>query len=255
MSVVVSSPKKTILVDVDLRRPTVHKKLNIPNEKGLTTALQHPELPIEKIFYQHTTDNLRVMTSGALPPNPSELLGSQRMKTIIAYLKDQSEMVIFDSTPVLPVADATLMSTLVDGVIMVLEPGVTKITAAQAALKSLLDATKTDINSIFNVLSDRSRPPDNELPDTGVDLDWERVLSSIFIASEHYGTRSSSVILWKRTGKIIFAERTFSPGVNEAVEGGTRQFKLTIKENDQNKKGEKNHRKQSRSNGSNFQNK
>lgn len=109
-----------------------------------------------------------------------------------------------------------------------------KVEKGKAALKTLLAGKKIDIKNIFNILRDSSYPPNNKLPDTGVDLDWERTLSSIFITSENYGTRSSSIVLWERTGRISFIERTFTPEGSETVAHNTRQCTLTLNEGKQN---------------------
>ena len=80
-----------------------------------------------------------------------------------------------------------------------------KVTKGKAGLKKLLDnKDKIDSEDIFNLLKDSSYPPDNMLPDTGAGLSWERILSPMFITSELYGTRSSSIVLMERSGRISF---------------------------------------------------
>jgi len=81
---------------------------------------------------------------------------------------------------------------------------------------------------IFTVLADRSTPPDHELPDTGVGLEWERVLSPMFITSDIYGTRSSSILLWKCTGEIIFFERTFNRVAGSEPKISTQHHTFTL---------------------------
>jgi uncharacterized protein with NRDE domain len=87
---------------------------------------------------------------------------------------------------------------------------------------------KIDLEKIFEILSDNSMPPDDELPDTGVGLHWERTLSPLFISSPDYGTRSSSVVLLDKSGRAIIRERTFSNTGNEIKEGETRKFSFKI---------------------------
>ena len=87
---------------------------------------------------------------------------------------------------------------------------------------------KIDIEKIWEILSDRSRPPDEDLPDTGVGLDWERILSPLFIISPDYGTRSSSVLLMDKSGRVTIQERTFSYAQNEIQEGETRKYSFMI---------------------------
>jgi uncharacterized protein with NRDE domain len=87
---------------------------------------------------------------------------------------------------------------------------------------------KIDIEKIWEILADRSQPPDDELPDTGVGLQWERILSPLFIISPDYGTRSSSIVLMENSGQITFIERTFSNTGNEIKEGETRKYSFMI---------------------------
>ncbi len=83
-----------------------------------------------------------------------------------------------------------------------------------------------DVETIFSLLADTIRPPDAELPDTGVGLEWERMLSSVFVSSDIYGTRSSAVILVHASGHITFAERTFKPRADGPVIDQTRSFEI-----------------------------
>jgi uncharacterized protein with NRDE domain len=82
------------------------------------------------------------------------------------------------------------------------------------------------MEKMMKILADRSQPADAELPDTGVGLKWERILSPLFISSPDYGTRSSSVVLIDRTGQLTFRERTFVKTANGIKTGETRQYKL-----------------------------
>ncbi len=84
----------------------------------------------------------------------------------------------------------------------------------------------------LNLLFDQSRPPDDELPDTGVGLDWERMLSPVFVSSEIYGTRSSSVILIDETRKLVFWERTFEMADGRPIQRETRRFDFQIRQRD-----------------------
>jgi len=104
-----------------------------------------------------------------------------------------------------------------------------KISKGKHDLESLLkDNKKIDHEDIFDVLKDGSYPPDSLLPDTGVDLEWERILSPLFISSEVYGTRSSSIVFIEREGKITFLERTFVPDGGESKMERTRKFTFQI---------------------------
>jgi len=106
-----------------------------------------------------------------------------------------------------------------------------KIAKGKGALKRLLgNNEKVNPEDIFAMLKDSVFPPDDLLPDTGVDLDWERILSPLFIKSKFYGTRSSSVVLIERDGEITFMERTFIPDGSTYREEKTRKFTFNISE-------------------------
>jgi uncharacterized protein with NRDE domain len=85
-----------------------------------------------------------------------------------------------------------------------------------------------DMETLFSVLQDRSKPPDQLLPNTGVSLERERILSPLFITSDNYGTRSSTILLWDRNGNIDFSERSFTPCQGHIIEKETRKFSITI---------------------------
>lgn len=124
--VMAQAGKQVILVDADMRRPMIHTLFGSSNNYGLTTAIvQGNPSPME---YVQETDvpNLRIMTTGPIPPNPAEILGSQRTREVIEHLKEEADLVIFDSPPVLAVTDAAVLSTVVDGVLLVLEVGRTR---------------------------------------------------------------------------------------------------------------------------------
>jgi uncharacterized protein with NRDE domain len=104
-----------------------------------------------------------------------------------------------------------------------------KISKGKSDLEKLLNGKKDiDPEYIFDLLKDASYPPDNMLPDTGVDLEWERILSPLFITSEFYGTRSSSIIFISRKGEVTFIERTFIPDDGVIKAEKTRKFTFQI---------------------------
>ncbi len=108
-----------------------------------------------------------------------------------------------------------------------------KVTKGKAGLEKLLDnKDKIDSEDIFNLLKDSSYPPDNMLPNTGAGLSWERILSPLFITSELYGTRSSSIVLMERSGRISFLERTFISDGIASREEKTRKFTFKMSRSD-----------------------
>lgn len=108
-----------VLVDCDLRKPTVHKIFGLNNSVGLTSVLTG-QIKLEDAVQKTKIDGLSVLTSGPIPPNPAELLQSKSMRGIVERLKQEHERVLLDAPPVLPVADAMILSAYVDGVIMVI---------------------------------------------------------------------------------------------------------------------------------------
>lgn len=97
-----------MLVDADLRRPTINATFSISNPVGLTNFLTEHSVSVNDIFYKTTVENLYVIPSGPTPPNPSELIGSKRMEKLIVALQEAFDLVIYDAPPVLSVTDADL---------------------------------------------------------------------------------------------------------------------------------------------------
>jgi succinoglycan biosynthesis transport protein ExoP len=111
--------RRTLLVDADLRVPILHEMFRLPNDRGLTSMLLDEGLDLNAIAHETEQPNLRVVTSGPQPPNPAELLGSQRMRTLMSRLAEAADMVIVDSPPLGTVTDAAVVSADVDGTIVV----------------------------------------------------------------------------------------------------------------------------------------
>ncbi|MDY6903835.1 MAG: NRDE family protein [Thermodesulfobacteriota bacterium] len=103
-----------------------------------------------------------------------------------------------------------------------------KVTKGKQAMDRVLQKEPLGVEAILQVLQDTTRPPDTDLPDTGVGLAWERMLSPMFIESEIYGTRSSSVILMDDEGQVNFTERTFAPDGKGGGRGNTRQVSFQL---------------------------
>ncbi len=124
--VMAQTGKKVILIDGDLRRPVQHKFFNLPNNMGLTTSILDSQTSVLHHLQETTVPNLRLLTSGPIPPNPAELLNSQRMAEVLAALKKESDIVIIDTPPILTVADASILGPQVNGVVLVVETGRTR---------------------------------------------------------------------------------------------------------------------------------
>jgi non-specific protein-tyrosine kinase len=141
---------KTIVVDTDLRRPVQQEIFHLPNEKGLTDFLRDPQADITDFLMGTQVPELQVLTSGALPPSPSELLGSQRMKQVMANLTEFADIVIYDSPPAVLVADAAILSERVDGVVLIMEAGKTRRDLIKQAVFNLNQAEANIFGAVLN---------------------------------------------------------------------------------------------------------
>ncbi len=144
--------KRVILVDADLRRPTQHNIFDLPNNRGLTTAVFYKDTDIQKHFQATEVQGLSVLTSGPLPPNPSELLSSQRMHKLLKDLEQVADMVVIDSPPVLTVADATILATQVGGTVLVIEVGKTRRDTFLEAVNRIHKSSGTLFGAVMNLL-------------------------------------------------------------------------------------------------------
>jgi capsular exopolysaccharide synthesis family protein len=153
--VMAQSGLKTILVDADLRRPVQHQIFQVPNLAGLTNLLCSPELEINDHLRNTNVENLHLITCGVLPPNPSELLGSQRMRQLLTSLSQMADVVILDSPPVVAVTDAAVLSNRVDGVVLVAFAGQTRRDVARQAVLNLQQAGANLLGGVLNGISKR----------------------------------------------------------------------------------------------------
>ena len=144
---------KTIIIDADLRRPVQHQIFQVPNLGGLTDLLCSPELELNGHLRNTSVSNLQLITCGILPPNPSELLGSQRMGQLLASLKEIADVVIFDSPPAVAVTDAAVLSNRVDGVVLVTQAGKTRRDVARQAILNLQQAGANFFGGVLNRVS------------------------------------------------------------------------------------------------------
>lgn len=130
--------KHVILVDADLRRPSLHRFFGVPNRLGLTNLLVDEELALEEVLVETPVAGLTLIPSGPVPPNPAELLASERMKQRCNEMKELADLVLFDSPPALVVTDATILGTLSHGIVYVVNAGRTRTEIARRG-KEMLD--------------------------------------------------------------------------------------------------------------------
>ena len=146
------SGRRTVLVDCDLRRPSLHSFFDLESEPGLTDRLlsEVDELPLQ----QTSIENLFLLASGPKPPNPADMLGTKKIDEIIATLVEQFDIVLFDTPPVIAVTDAAVLGVKVDGALLVINAGKTRRDQAERA-KELLE--KARVRSIGAALTNAPR--------------------------------------------------------------------------------------------------
>lgn len=132
------SGERILLIDCDLRLGRVHKIFGLSNERGLSNLLVSKELNCKSYLQKTEVDNLYVLSRGTIVPNPSELLNSEKMKSLIEFLKENFNRIIFDGVPINGLPDSLVMATLADRVILVTSCNYTKIDELIKAKKALL---------------------------------------------------------------------------------------------------------------------
>ena len=138
---------RVCLIDSDLRRPTLHRVFGVTNTRGLTTALLH-NLPLADVAQPTRTPSLSVVTSGPLPPNPSELVGSRRMRELIAATATDFDLVLCDSPPIISVTDGIALAAQCDGVVLVIRAGAIAHDAIRRATEQI-EAVKSRVLGVL----------------------------------------------------------------------------------------------------------
>jgi capsular exopolysaccharide synthesis family protein len=140
---------RVLVVDTDLRRPTLHRMLATDNKRGLTNVLVG-EASLADVVRDTDVESLQFIAAGPIPPNPAELLGSERVQSVISELRDLADVVIFDSPPVAMVADASILGAQVDGTLLVLEQKGTRRPVAVAGRERLDAARAALLGTVLN---------------------------------------------------------------------------------------------------------
>ena len=150
---------RVLLVDCDLRRGRLHKIFQVPREPGMTELVIGQE-EAEGVIRQTDITGLYVIPSGNLPPNPSELLGGERMRKTLASLSEAFDLIVIDTPPLLAASDGAILATLSDGVVLVLRAGATEGEAAQQAIQQLSSVGARVVGAVLN-------DPDAKVPTYG----------------------------------------------------------------------------------------
>lgn len=148
---------KTVIVDANLRQPIMHELFQLASQDGLTHLLRGRDENIKHYLYPTLVPNLKVLPSGAVPSNPSELLGSRRMSEVLGELGKMVDVIICDAPEAVTVADASVLSNKVDGVLLVIDAGHTDRTVAIQAVSNLHDAKANVLGGVLNRAGSKRR--------------------------------------------------------------------------------------------------
>ena len=147
--VLTQAGKSVLIMDCDMRNPTVHKNFNLSNKVGLSSCISMGTAVADAV--QATAiEGLDALTAGVIPPNPSELLGSERMQNILQRAKEEYDYVLIDTPPVLPVTDSLVLGSMVDGLILVIDSGEVKVEMAREVKNQLMHAGANILGVVLN---------------------------------------------------------------------------------------------------------
>lgn len=148
--------QRVLLVECDLRKPRIHKSFRVGNTKGLVNVIVE-KVPVQDVIQKiDELPNLEIITSGPIPPDPTEILESQMMQELIAKFREAYDVILFDAPPVCSVTDAAVLTSLVDGVILVVASAETNIESAKLA-KKLLNKVNGNILGVVLSKADTSK--------------------------------------------------------------------------------------------------
>lgn len=148
--VLAQNGKQVIIADCDMRHPRIHAYFGLANRLGLSTLFaQTPEI-LKGTRQPTQVDNLTVVTTGSLPPNPAELMGSQKMQSILEAMRQNADVILIDTPPILAVTDAAVLAQSVDGVLLVVRPGKTRISALRQTLEQLRQVNAHVLGVVLN---------------------------------------------------------------------------------------------------------
>ena len=163
--VMAQAGNNVLIIDADLRRPVQHKLFRLPQKGGLTTLLLEADLNpnsdqtisvLRRVIQTTSVEGLHILTSGPIPPNPSEMLGSAKMAVALEMFEEHYDYIIIDSPPILAVTDATVLSRHSDGVLLVADASRTRSVQLKQATEQLLAGNAHVIGVVLNRLSPRS---------------------------------------------------------------------------------------------------
>ncbi len=155
-TVYADSGKKTVIVDLDMRKPTIHKLFGITAENGISSVLTG-QVPLKDVIVKSDIENLYIVPCGFRPPNPSELLDSQKTHDTIKELCEEFDMVIIDSPPSIAITDAAIISTYVDSTLLVVSAGNVEYNEVSATLGNLKSVGANVVGVVMNNLKKKKK--------------------------------------------------------------------------------------------------
>lgn len=147
--VLTQAGKSVLLIDCDMRNPTVHKNFNLSNKVGLSSCISMGTA-LSDAVQKTSIEGLYALTGGVIPPNTSELLGSEQMKNVLQRAKEQYDYVLIDTPPVMPVTDALIVGRFVDGMILVIASAEVKVEMARDVKNQLVNAGANILGVVLN---------------------------------------------------------------------------------------------------------
>jgi capsular exopolysaccharide synthesis family protein len=162
-----------LIVDADLRRPTAHKSLGLDSSRGLSTFLSKQDAELDDLIQPTEDPNLSLLASGPLPPNPAELISSERMKELLRIATERYDHVLIDSPPLMSVTDPVILATLAQGVVLVVQGGRSKRAIVKRARQELAHVGAKIFGVVLN------------------DVDVEREGYDEYYAAHYYAEHSS----------------------------------------------------------------
>lgn len=147
--VLTQAGKSVLLIDCDMRNPTVHKNFNLSNKVGLSSCISMGTA-LSDAVQKTSIEGLYALTGGVITPNPSELLGSEQMKNVLQRAKEQYDYVLIDTPPVMPVTDALIVGRFVDGMILVIASAEVKVEMARDVKNQLVNAGANILGVVLN---------------------------------------------------------------------------------------------------------
>lgn len=160
-----SKYKRVLLIDLDLRNPSIHRAFGIKNKAGMTNLLVdfvengenvQIEKYLSKIKHEHIINDLYVLTAGSEVVNPTEIIGSKKMKSLIQLLKQHFDFIVVDSAPSSIISDGVIVSTICDGTVFIVESGKTKIDVAQRTIDHLKSVNANLIGCVLTKVPTKS---------------------------------------------------------------------------------------------------